>query len=343
MLLRPLASIAIIIVLIIGVFVVLLAYSYTQIHVSLNDVSFHSIDWAPLSWSTLLKLGLNVLTGNWLSAAFNLIQGINLNLIFGFYNGGILPVYIPDLSYDLLINDIHVGKGYSTIDAVINPGETIEIPILQNFQKNSLTPAISSIVGNGGIIELRVSGTAYFKLLGLSIPVPFESTRQISIVDEVKQRLNSEIQKNKQQTSSSSSLGQSIGNALESIKNKITGEPDRPNLQSSGQTMVDSIYRVSPGKYYYIPLTLPCDARIQGAFSASAALGDNIMVYVFDKNEFVSYQNGESVYTLYNSGKIESGMFDLNLNSGTYYVVLSNTYSAFSTKNVALQVTGQCN
>lgn len=44
------------------------------------------------------------MTGNWLSAAFNLIEGINLNLIFGFSNSGILPVYISDLSYDLSVN-----------------------------------------------------------------------------------------------------------------------------------------------------------------------------------------------------------------------------------------------
>ena len=110
-----------IIILIIAIILGLVAYSYTQIHVSLNDVSLHSIDWASFSWSTLLKLGLNLLTGNWLGAAFDLIDGINLNLIFGLSNYGVLPVYIPDLSYDLSINDIPVGKGYSTINTTINP------------------------------------------------------------------------------------------------------------------------------------------------------------------------------------------------------------------------------
>ncbi len=339
-----LVKVAIVLVTIIGILLGLLAYSYTQIHISLNDVSLHSIDWAQFSWSILLKLGLNVLTGNWLGAAFDLIQGINLDLAFGLSNGGILPVYIPNLSYDLAINGIPMGKGYSYIDTVINPGETKEITALQNFEKSSLAPAVSSIVGNGGVIKLHVSGTAYFKLLGFDIPISFESTKQISIKDEIKKRLNSEIQKNKQQSSNSiDSLGQSIGSALESIKNKITGTPNRPNLQLSGQTMVDSVYRVSPGGYYYIPLTLPCDARIQGGFSASAALGDNIIVYVFDESQFEQYQNGESTSTYYNSGKIESGTFDMYLDSGTYYLVLSNTYSTFSTKNVALQVAGQCN
>lgn len=89
-----------------------------------------------------------------------------------------------------------MGKGYATIDYTINPGETKEIPVLQNFKKTSFSPAVESIVNSGGIINLHVNGTAYFKLLGLGIPIPFESTKQISILDEIKSRLSSEIQKN---------------------------------------------------------------------------------------------------------------------------------------------------
>ena len=188
---KPIASVIVAILIVVGIFFVLLAYSYTQINVSLNDVTFHSIDWASLSWSALLKLGLDALAGNWPDAAFELIQGINLNLIFGLSNNGILPIFIPDIFYDLSINGINVGKGHSTINTTINPGETKEIPILQNFQKDSLTPTIESIVINNGIMTIQISGTAYFELLGLSIPIPFESTKQISIVDEVKNYLDS--------------------------------------------------------------------------------------------------------------------------------------------------------
>ena len=96
----------------IGVFVLIIAligilfyYSYTQIHVSLNDMSYHSIDWT-VSSSSFFKAALNLVTGNWLSAAFDFIDGVNLNLFFGLSNYGFLPVYIPDISYNLLVNDI---------------------------------------------------------------------------------------------------------------------------------------------------------------------------------------------------------------------------------------------
>jgi LEA14-like dessication related protein len=313
------AAIAAIIIVIVVIFLGLLAYSYTQIHVSLNDVKFHSIDWAPISWSTLLKLGLNALTGNWLGAAFDLVNGVNLNLIFGIYNGGILPVYIPDLSYDLYVNHVPVGRGYSTLDLTINPGQSREIPLLQNFQKSSLAPAVSSIVRDGGVMEIRVSGTAYFNLLGLSIPISFESTRSVSIVDEIKSRLNSEIQKNQPRSASPTST------------------------RLLGDTIVDSTYRIPAGTYYSIPLNLSCNARIQGVFVSSATLGDDIIVYVLNANQFNRFKDGLSTSTYYNSGKVETSTFDLWLDRGTYHVVLSNTYSLVSTKNVALKVAGQCN
>jgi len=179
--------------LIIVILGLLFYYSYTQIHVTLNDASLHSIDFVPFTLSTFLKLGLNAFTGNWLDLVFDLVDGINLDLLFGVTNNGLLSVYIPNLSYDLSLNGINVGKGYATIDATINPGNTQEIPALQNIKKTSFIPAINSIVDNDGVIELRVNGTAFFKLFGQSIPVPFESTKQISIIDEIKSRLNNQL------------------------------------------------------------------------------------------------------------------------------------------------------
>lgn len=82
--------------------------------------------------------------------------------------------------------------------------------------------------------------------------------------------------------------------------------------------------------------------RRESKSKASATLGDNIVVYVLDEYSFRDYKNGESVSTYYNSGKIESDTFDLYLGPGTYYVVMSNTYSTFSTKDVALRVIGAC-
>jgi LEA14-like dessication related protein len=157
--------------------------------VTFSDVSSVEIELEELSWSNLIKLGLDVLSGNWMDAALDVIAGINLGLIFELSNNGLLPVYIPELSYDLSINDIPVGAGSSEINITLNPGETKEFQILQNFQKNSFPSAIESVIISEGIMDIGVSGIAYFELLGTTIPIPFESKRQISIVDELENQL----------------------------------------------------------------------------------------------------------------------------------------------------------
>ena len=167
----------------------MLAYSYTQISVSLAGVEFHSIDWMDLTSSNVLELGGSLLTGDAVGAALDLVDGVNLNLVLGLDNGGFLPVYIPDVAYDLTVNDVFVGQGTSTIDAIINPGQTKRVTTLQNVGKDSLAPAIGAIIRDGGMMDVRARGDAYFTLLGLEIPVPFESSKQISIIDEIKTRL----------------------------------------------------------------------------------------------------------------------------------------------------------
>lgn len=167
-------------------------YSYTQIHVSLNDIKYHSIDWTDFSISTLFNLGLNALSGNWLQAAFDLIEGVNLNLIFGLSNKGLLPVYIPDISYDLFVNKVRIGQGTIPIDVTLYPGDMKQVTSLQNIKKSSMIPTLASIIDNDGMLDIRVKGTGYFKILGFSIPVPFETSKQISLYDEIKKRLTNE-------------------------------------------------------------------------------------------------------------------------------------------------------
>ena len=74
---------------------VMLVYSYAQVSVSLDHVGFHSIDW-DLTVSNLIMLGAKALMGDYLGSALSLIEGVNLDLVFGLSNGGLLPVYSWD-------------------------------------------------------------------------------------------------------------------------------------------------------------------------------------------------------------------------------------------------------
>ncbi len=202
-----------------------------------------------------------------------------------------------------------------------------------------MSPAINSIVSANGMMELKVKGTAYFKLFGISIPIPFESSKEISIYNEIKNKINSEIQKNKP-INKVVTATKTVSNALDSVLNELFSADDL-NLSLSGETFIDSTYKVNPGSYYYILFTLPCIANLQGGFLASAALGDNIMVYIVD-DDFRKYENDQDFQVYYQSGKVEADVFDRTLNSGTYYIIMSNTYSDFSTKTVQLQAAAAC-
>ena len=361
------AAIAVAIVLVIfAVLGGLFYYSYTQIQVDLNDIKFHSIDWTTFSWSTLFNLGLNALTGNWLGAAFELIDGINLNLIFGVSNNGFFPVYIPDLSYDIFVNDVHVSNGYTYLDATIFPGETKQITAFQNFKKSSLTPAISSIVSKGGIMEIKVKGTAYFDLIVLKIPIPFESSKTISIQNEIRNKINAEIQKHEEEerrkaaaiaaaaaaaakaaaqaaVNTVSAVGNTVYNIAKSLQDQLFGSPDVLDLDLPGDIIIWDIFEVGPGKFSYVYWTgSNCNAKVWGGFIANAALGNNIKVYILDENQFKKFENRYSASTLYNSQKVESAVFEVMVGYGKHYVVMDNRYSDFSTKNVQLKVSMMC-
>ncbi len=185
---KTIAKIGIIAAIIIAVVIGLIAYSYTQIQVSLESISYQGLD-VSLSHGSISKAILNGITGNWLGAILDLITGVKLGLGFSLTNHGLFPVYIPDVSYDLLVNDVKVGQGETHIDKTINPGETRNIDDTQDIQFSNIKPAISSIVDLGGIINFKVNGTAYFKFLGFSFPVSFEATKQVNVVDELKNKL----------------------------------------------------------------------------------------------------------------------------------------------------------
>ncbi len=270
---KPAIFIVAILVVIVGIVTGLIAWSYTQIQVNLDNASFAGIDWAEASFATLVKLGLNVLSGNWMGAAFSLIQGVKFNFIFGLSNHGIFPVYIPDLSYNLSINGVNIGQGEDSVDVTINPGDTKEISILQNIQTNSLEPAITSIINTNGIMNLQVSGTAYFKLLGLTIPVPFQSTKQISIKDEIQNHVNSILAQNPQNSGSSNTLGTVANQASGIIQGIISGITKSTPPSQSVQFPTTQPQSYTPSRMWvslssdYVPVksTVKIHVRLMGS------------------------------------------------------------------------------
>ena len=236
---KPAATIGIIIGIIIIIVVGLIAYSYTQIQISLEGVSYQGLVFASPSASTIFKLAADLITGNWLGLALTLVTGVKLGLVFGLSNHGFFPVYIPDISYDILVNGVKVGQGQSHIDSTINPGETRSFQDnTQDIQFSGIEPAITSIVDSGGIANFQVSGTAYFNFLGINVPVPFQQSRQVNIVDEIKNQINRYISQNQQYSNNQPySQNQQYSNNQPYSQNQYSNNPTSDATQSLEQQL----------------------------------------------------------------------------------------------------------
>jgi hypothetical protein len=72
---------------------------------------------------------------------------------------------------------------------------------------------------------------------------------------------------------------------------------------------------------------------------ASGGSGNDVEVLILSDTHFLNWKNGRSVTPLYDSGKVTGAeVFARPSASGTYYMVLSNTFSAITPKAVGANV-----
>ena len=93
-------------------------------------------------------------------------------------------------------------------------------------------------------------------------------------------------------------------------------------------TIASGTYTVDPGTTRKFSFSVPYDAsdvRVKLEFEARGGSGDDIIVKIVDSNGRVVYNSGQvtKVYTTVN-------LYD----GGTYYLVLDNTFSLVSSKDV---------
>ncbi len=81
------------------------------------------------------------------------------------------------------------------------------------------------------------------------------------------------------------------------------------------------------------------NAHLKGRFTASGGSGNDVQVVLAAEDEHVNWKNGHVAKVLYSSGKITIGTLDVPISrSGIYYLAISNTFSAVSTKSVLSEV-----
>ncbi|AMU87192.1 hypothetical protein Dm11a5_1366 [Dehalococcoides mccartyi] len=106
-------------------------------------------------------------------------------------------------------------------------------------------------------------------------------------------------------------------------------------------SLADKTITVQANSYYrqqFSIFSVMQNTQVISSFYASGGAGNDIRLLILDSTAFVNWSNGHSVSSYYDSGKLTTLSFNLNLPTGTYYLVLDNTFSIISSKQVKVQV-----
>lgn len=81
------------------------------------------------------------------------------------------------------------------------------------------------------------------------------------------------------------------------------------------------------------------NAHITGRFNASGGTGNDIEAVIATEEEFTNWINGHQARVFYSTqGRKTTDTFDVRLGPGTYCLAFNNRFSAFSAKDVFLEV-----
>lgn len=110
------------------------------------------------------------------------------------------------------------------------------------------------------------------------------------------------------------------------------------------QVLVNTSMTVKALGYSYYKFVVPSGSRkvsVDGHFSATGGMGNDVEVLILGEDEFVNFQNGHNTSTYYNSGKVTQDAISATLpdRSGTFYLVFNNNFSLLTPKAVQANAT----
>ena len=79
---------------------------------------------------------------------------------------------------------------------------------------------------------------------------------------------------------------------------------------------------------------------VSGTFTAAGGQENDIAAVLADESGYTNWINGHQAQVYWSTqGKETTGSFEVHLKPGTYYLALSNRFSAFTDKYVVLEAT----
>lgn len=129
----------------------------------------------------------------------------------------------------------------------------------------------------------------------------------------------------------------------EARKEIIELRPASPLLVPQTLNLVNGTITVSAGKHYDVSFTIDAsrmqNAVVSGSFAVSGGSGNDVIAFIMDDVAYTNWGHGHSVNVLYNSGQVTTGVINVPIaTSGQYYLIYSNTFSTFSSKQVSTKV-----
>ena len=117
------------------------------------------------------------------------------------------------------------------------------------------------------------------------------------------------------------------------------GSDDNPTDSGGGRVIVDQSFDLPGTSFQEFTFTVDADVqqnvRLQGQFEVT---GGSIQVALMDRENFESWQRGETPQVLYGSGLVPLSSFDVPIEgSGSYFLVFSNTTDTTS-KSIKAEV-----
>jgi len=102
-------------------------------------------------------------------------------------------------------------------------------------------------------------------------------------------------------------------------------------------TIIDNNYTISAQDYYAVSKVLQAGYSVSGSFSVAS---NDINFYVMDSDDYYDWVNGYTVYPIVVINRSTGATFGFDVSqTDTYYFVMDNTYSIFTSKSVYLKVT----